>query len=231
MRRIRLVNVSVGASIDSPERIKRLEKHSESSKRLYLRLTVKLMLCISVCAVLWVFVQATDERHTVQKIAPSIAFDITDMQPGDVKTELWVNKPLVIVYRLPEWQSKLSGLSADLFHDPTSQSSVQPAEATNEYRSPEADWFVAVGLGTALGCPLRFAGPSADRYFGIAWPGGFIDTCDSTRYDLAGRVFHRQSAKKILWYPSGVWSTVKLSSKANLKRAFELCGDSTRVYL
>lgn len=178
-----------------------MEKDSESPKRLYLRLTVKVMLCVAVGAVLWVFVQATGERQTVRKAAPSVVFDVIDMQPGHVKTELWANKPLLIVYRAPEWQSTLSGLSPALLKDPLSLSSVQPAEATNEYRSPEADWFVAVGLGTALGCPLRFAEPSADRYLGIAWPGGFIDTCDSTRYDLAGRVFRQQSAKKNIVVP------------------------------
>jgi len=159
------------------------------------------MLWVAMFATLWVFVQATVEQDARQQREPATAFDISGMLPGNVKTELWANRPLVIVHLLPEWESVLPALSLDLYKDPSSDSSVQPDEAVNAHRSPVPGWFVGVGLGTAMGCPLRFAAPSTDRYLGMTWPGGFIDTCDSSRYDLAGRVFRQQSAKKNIVVP------------------------------
>ena len=41
---------------------------------------------------------------------------------------------------------------------------------------------------------------------GVAWPGGFVDSCDASRYDLAGRVFREQSAKKNIVVPE--WQLV-----------------------
>lgn len=178
-----------------------LENKSEPGVRLFLRLAVKLMLCVAVVGTLWVLLQATGERDAVQDVVPSVAFDITDVAPGNLKIVEWANKPLLILHRLPEWNTTLVSLEADLFRDPLSQSSVQPDAALTPYRSASPDWFVAVGLGTGMGCPLRFVEPSSEQYLGSAWPGGFVDTCDATRYDLAGRVFRQQSARRNIVVP------------------------------
>ena len=178
-----------------------MQDTNESSLRLYLRLAVKLMLCVAVCGVLWILIQATGERSTVGKESAAVTFDVTDMKPGDVQTVNWANRPLLIVYRTPEWKSALETQANNRLKDPLSSKSVQPAEAVNVHRSVNPDWFVALGLGTGMGCPLRFIAPSAERYQGEPWPGGFADTCDSTRYDLAGRVFRQQSAQKNIVVP------------------------------
>jgi len=173
-----------------------LENEGETDVRLYLRLAVKLMLCVAVLGTLWVLLQATGERGGVQETAPAVVFDIADLKPGDIKIVVWANKPLMIMHRLPEWAAVLAALDSGLFRDPASQSSVQPDTALNPYRSANPDWFVAVGLGTAMGCPLKFIAPSSEQYLGRSWPGGFVDSCDATRYDLAGRVFRQQSARQ-----------------------------------
>jgi len=169
--------------------------------RLYLRLAVKLMLCVAVLGTLWVLLQATGNRDAAEHKEPLIAIDIADMRPGEVKTLVWANKPLVIVHRLPEWKTLLSSQVTNLLRDPLSHSSVQPDDAMNTFRSVNPDWFVAVGLGTSMGCPLKFIAPSSELYRGVPWPGGFADTCDNSRYDLAGRVFRDQSAKKNIVVP------------------------------
>ena len=178
-----------------------MKQQSESKLRLYLRLAVKLMLCVAVVAVLWVLLQATGEREEAQQQAPAVVFDVSDMKPGDVRTVVWANKPLLIARLLPEWQVALQELPPELLVDPQSQSSVQPAAAVNDFRSVRPGWFVAVGLGTAMGCPLNFMPPSEQRFQGRVWPGGLVDTCDASRFDLAGRVFRQQSARKNVVVP------------------------------
>lgn len=176
-------------------------QQSESSRRLYLRLAVKLMLFAAVISALWVLLQATGERDEAQQQTPAVVFDVSDMVPGDVRTVVWANKPLLIMRLLPEWQAALQALPSELLVDPQSQSSVQPAAASNEFRSVSPGWFVAVGLGTAMGCPLNFMEPSEQRFQGVIWPGGLVDTCDASRFDLAGRAFRQQSARKNVVVP------------------------------
>lgn len=160
------------------------------------------MLYAAALSAVWVLLQATGERSGAERTLVSTNFDITGMQPGDVQTVVWANKPLVIMQRLPEWQAGLSAIAPELLRDPDSVSSKQPEAARNTFRSSNTDWFVAIGLGTGTGCPLRFVAPSSKLYLDAPWPGGFIDTCDSTRYDLSGRVFRRQSAKKNVVVPN-----------------------------
>jgi len=59
-------------------------------------------------------------------------------------------------------------------------------------------------VGTGMSCPLRFEPPSqkTDPVLREPWPGGFIDTCDNSRFDLAGRVFQRQYASRNLVVPA-----------------------------
>ena len=183
-----------------------MQNENETSRRLYLRLAVKLMLYVAAFGTVWVLLQATGEKEATQKKTPSVAFDTTEMQPGDMKFVVWANKPLLIMRRKSDWNSALLSLDNDLLRDPLSQSSVQPDLAVNAYRSAEPDWFVAVALGTGTGCPLKYIAPSSEDYMGVAWPGGFVDSCDASRYDLAGRVFREQSAKKNIVVPE--WQLV-----------------------
>lgn len=159
------------------------------------------MLCVALGGSLWVLLQSTGDKDTKLKKAPSQVFDISELGPGEFKIVVWANKPLLIMHRLPEWTTTLRTMDADLLRDPLSQSSVQPEAAVNQFRSEHPDWFVAVALGTAMGCPVKFVAPSSEAYLGGAWPGGFVDTCDATRYDLAGRVFRQQSARQNVVVP------------------------------
>jgi len=170
----------------------------QNSRKLILRTVVKLMLMASLFAFAWVLFGSLPERgHEASEV---VRFDVTDLQPGDHLLVEWQKKPLYIVYRKPEWEVALLTAEHDLYQDFASNHSSQPETATNVLRSPQSGWFVTLGLGTGMGCTLVFSEPYADN------AGGFIDGCDQSRYDLAGRVYDDQQAQRNTVIPN--WSFV-----------------------
>lgn len=65
--------------------------------------------------------------------------------------------------------------SAEGLQDPQSRRSRQPDYAANPLRSRTAEYFVAYGIGTDLGCGIEVLGSA------------FKEICGSARYDFAGR--------------------------------------------
>jgi len=170
----------------------------QNSRKLILRTVVKLMLMASVFAFAWVLFGSLPERG--RDASEVVRISVVDLQPGDHLLVEWQKKPLYIVYRKPEWEAALLSADYDLYHDPESSQSIQSESATNVLRSPQSGWFVTLGLGTGMGCTLVFSEPDADN------AGGFIDGCDQSRYDLAGRVFDGQQAQRNTVIPN--WSLV-----------------------
>lgn len=164
---------------------------SEQSGRLvFLRVLVKLMVLVAIVAFVRVLFGSLPERDSVVEL-PVVRFSVADMQPGDFQLVEWNNKPLYIVYRKSAWESQLSNAAGERYHDPESERSEQPDDARNALRSPSAGWFVTLGLGTGAGCALTLEVPD-----NTSPGGGFIDGCDKSRYDLAGRVYADQAAKR-----------------------------------
>jgi len=92
-----------------------------------------------------------------------------------------------------------------LYRDFGSEHSTQPDNTANSLRSPVDSFFVTLSLGTGAGCTLNFHAPANDIYKAIDSNtasgsleiyGGFTDTCDNAEFDLAGRVYENQSAKR-----------------------------------
>ena len=159
------------------------------------------MVMVSLCTFIWVLSGSLPRRdHNALEVT---RFNVADMHPGDHLLVEWQRKPLIIVYRKPAWETLLLAASAELYHDPDSILSSQPEAATNALRSPVRGWFVTLGLGTGAGCSLIISEPE-NAESGDA--GGFIDGCDQSRYDLAGRVYSRQQARRNTVVP--VWSLV-----------------------
>ncbi len=166
----------------------------ENNRLTLLRVLVKLMSLLALCAFGWVLFGSVPERAPGE--IEVTRFDVSDMKPGDYLLIEWQKKPLYIVYRKPQWESALQSVDTDLYRDPDSRNSVQPAEASNALRTMVPGWFVTLGLGTGAGCSLTFSQPDNDTAANDGLPGGFIDGCDQSRYDLAGRVYAGQSARR-----------------------------------
>ena len=169
--------------------------NKQNTRLLTLRVLVKLMSLLALGAVFWVLFASVPEPDSRE--AQITSFNISDMQPGDARQVVWESKPLWIVYRKPSWESALASFSPSWFEDPSSRHSVQPAGAANSVRSSVPEWFVTLGLGTGSGCALEFVPPSDDGDLSDQLNvGGFTDGCDQSRYDLAGRVFIDQQARR-----------------------------------
>ncbi len=85
--------------------------------------------------------------------------------------------------------------------DAGSEKSSQPAAFVNEFRSASPDLFVAIALGTDLGCSISYLAPESTEFQGKPWAGGFVDSCRKSRYDVAGRVYEAQYADRNLLVP------------------------------
>lgn len=165
------------------------------------------MIVAAVLAFVWVlFGSLPDRRPETTEI---VRFDISDMQPGDHRLVEWQKKPLFIVHRKPEWEAALMNADAALYHDPHSRKSSQMETAANSLRSAQSGWFVTLGLGTGMGCILAFKEPDLLGGGGTdsveqVDAGGFYDGCDQSYYDLAGRVYAEQQARRNTVVPQ--WS-------------------------
>jgi len=115
-----------------------------------------------------------------------VQVDISKLAAGEQLTVEWRGKPVWIVRRTDQMLAELPKLDSEL-RDPFSQVDQQPTYARNEYRSIKAEFFVAVGICTHLGCvpTYRPTPGSVDA----TWPGGFFCPCHGSKFDMAGRVY------------------------------------------
>jgi ubiquinol-cytochrome c reductase iron-sulfur subunit len=154
---------------------------------------------LAIAAVPFVSTFAPSERARAQ--GASVEIDISDLDPGAMKTVEWRGKPVWIMRRTPEMLALLPTLDGRLV-DPSSIKDQQPDYARNPQRSIKPDVFVGVGICTHLGCspsqvPLGTGNPSV----GDDWKGGFFCPCHGSTFDLAGRVFKNKSAPTNLEVP------------------------------
>jgi len=169
---------------------------SEANGRLvFLRLLLKVMAFVVLIAFVRILLGSLPERDSEPELSVS-HFDVSAMKPGDHKLIEWSNKPLFIVYRKEVWESALTAAKSELYRDPQSARSTQPDNAVGALRTPHVGWFVSLGLGTGAGCALTFEAPEVAPADERMPAGGFIDPCDNSRYDLAGRVYAKQAAKR-----------------------------------
>ena len=82
---------------------------------------------------------------------------------------------MIVVIRRSGDTIKTLQMSNQILQDPTSRSSRQPEFARNLLRSRQPEYFVAMALGTHLGCPVEVNGKQ------------LTETCSGARYDFAGR--------------------------------------------
>jgi len=167
-----------------------------------LQVMIKIMVLIAALAIVWMFFGSSSKEQQATPKQQTL-FNISAMQPGDHQLVEWQGKPVFIVYRKTDWERSLA--SADVTHlkDPDSVRSTQPEHSKNKLRSAEAGWFVSLGLGTGAGCTLDFTATEEplDGAPAVESVAAFIDVCDKSRFDLAGRVFEGQAAKRNLVIP------------------------------
>lgn len=150
------------------------------------------------------FVSTFQPSERARAAGAPVEADISDLQPGEMKTVEWRGKPVWIVRRTPEQLAALATNDPDLA-DPDSKN--KPAELTPEYarnahRSIKPEYLVAVGICTHLGCsPTAKLKSGAQPSLPDNWEGGFLCPCHGSTFDLAGRVFKSKPAPDNLEVP------------------------------
>lgn len=182
------------------ERVKPINSETVS-RRLKLRVAAKLMMFLAMGSIVYVFIAGIRQGDGGVPSVPSLRVIVGDMEVGDARILNWEGRPVLVYRRRAVDMGNLRNTDERLV-DPHSQKPDQPEWAINDFRSVSPEWFVAIGLGTDLGCTVKFL-PAADESFRQrTWSGGFVDTCRKARYDLAGRVYRSQYATRNLVVPS-----------------------------
>lgn len=100
--------------------------------------------------------------------------DISDLKPGQAKTEMWQGKPVFIKHRTPEEIEEAKSVNiADLID-----------QELDEDRVKKEEWLVVVGICTHLGCvPAGQKETDAHGEYD-----GWFCPCHGSHYDTSGRI-------------------------------------------
>jgi ubiquinol-cytochrome c reductase iron-sulfur subunit len=158
------------------------------------------MLWLAVAGIVYIFISAIRSGNGEVPSVPSLKVGIGDLQSGQARLLTWEGRPVILYRRQDSDFARLRTADARLV-DPGSARSEQPAAFANDFRSESPELFVAIALGTDLGCSVDYLPPSEEPFQGQPWVGGFVDSCRKARYDLAGRVYESQYATRNLVVP------------------------------
>ncbi len=134
------------------------------------------------------FISSMNPSARARAAGAPVEADIGKLEPGAMLRVKWRGKPVWVVNRTEEMLATLSELEP-LLVDPDSEASDQPEYCKNKTRSIKAQYLVAIGICTHLGCSPTYRPDVAPEDLGPEWKGGFFCPCHGSRFDLAGRVF------------------------------------------
>ncbi len=179
------------------------KRHADEAHRLRLRVVAKAMLGVAFLGVVFVFLSAFLSINRESESGPGMRIDLAGFEPGQTEVYTWERRPVIVQRRTPETVIRLRETSGFALLDPESARSEQPEDAGNALRSSNPGWFVALGLGTGQGCPVRaLPADPGESFAGGPWAGGFVEECTGSRYDAAGRVYDDQYADRNLIVPA-----------------------------
>jgi ubiquinol-cytochrome c reductase iron-sulfur subunit len=166
------------------------ENAVDQGKRRFLLTATSVVGGIGVVGVAVPFLASMAPSQRAKAAGAPVEVDISRVEPGMMLTAEWRGKPIWVVNRTKEMMDRLPK-NAPLLADPQSDSSKQPDSCKNEARSVKehANFLVAVGVCTHLGCSPTFRKEVAPADLGPEWPGGFFCPCHGSKFDMAARVF------------------------------------------
>lgn len=161
--------------------------HDSSSlnRRLLLTRVMKLLVIVGFLGLLIPFFSSLSSNINDEKGDTTIhwvaSLPIKAIVPGEVKTLLW-SGGIFWVYKRTEKDIALLKKSKLFLIDSSSESSDQPKDMMNEFRSAEKSLFVFIPFENKRGCQVRLY----DAEGGIR----FTEPCYAAKYDAAGRLFN-----------------------------------------
>ncbi len=174
---------------------------STELRRQRLRVAVKLMMLIALAYAFVVLFSSFMTTQPGEKSYQSKQIDASSLEPGQMDLFNWNGRPVLVFRRTAKQILQLQQQADTLLQDADSASSNQPSFARDKLRSRHPEWFVAIASGTDLNCNVGWLAESDALFKGASWPGGFVDSCRGSRYDMAGRVYKGQNARRNLAVP------------------------------
>src|SRR4030095_4274849 len=164
------------------------EKKVDEGKRRFLIGTTSVVGGIGTVAAATPFVMSMFPSERAKAAGAPVEQDIAKLEPGQQITVEWRGKVVWIINRTQPMLETLPKLD-NRVADPKSEFLQQPVYCKHEYRSINAEVFVAVGICTPLGCSPTYRPEVAPGDLGPEWLGGFFCPCHQSKFDLAGRVY------------------------------------------
>jgi ubiquinol-cytochrome c reductase iron-sulfur subunit len=181
-----------------------VEKKVDSGRRVWLLTATCAAGGVAGLATAGTFISTLQPSERAKAAGAPVEVDISDLEPGEMKTVGWRGKPVWILKRTPEMLASLKKTDSEVA-DPNSerhQDEFTPEYARNEHRSRKPELLVAIGICTHLGCsPVSRFQPGPQPSLPDDWDGGFLCPCHGSTYDLAGRVFKNKPAPDNLQIP------------------------------
>lgn len=147
------------------------------------------------------FVGSWNPSAKAKAAGAPVKFDISKLEPGEMKVVEWRGKPVYVVRRTAETISDLERLT-DQLKDPDSLDADQPAYVNALTRAIKDEYLVLIGLCTHLGCAPKYRPEvGAADLGGSEWLGGFFCPCHGSKFDLSGRVYKGVPASANLIVP------------------------------
>jgi ubiquinol-cytochrome c reductase iron-sulfur subunit len=134
------------------------------------------------------FIDSMNPSAAVQAAGAPVDIDVSKVEPGQLVTLSWRDRPVWVLHRTSDQLSVLPTLDPRL-KDPSSKQPQQLPYCQNPSRAIKPPYLVAVAICTHLGCVPLYRPQIAPQDLGPNWKGGFLCPCHGSRYDLAGRVF------------------------------------------
>ena len=140
-----------------------------------------------------------------------VKFDISKLEPGEMKVVEWRGKPVYVVRRTPEQIKELADFADNLKDPDSTNTAQQPAYVDPILRSIKPEYLVLVGLCTHLGCaPKGQLDEKSAEEFALEGHGGFFCPCHGSKFDLSGRVYKGVPASANLMVPPYSYETDEL---------------------
>jgi ubiquinol-cytochrome c reductase iron-sulfur subunit len=149
-----------------------------ATRRRFLTAATSVVGAAGVVGIAVPFVGSWNPSAKAKAAGAPVKFDISKLEPGEMKVVEWRGKPVYVVRRTAESIADLSKLD-DQLKDPNS-----------------------VGLCTHLGCAPKYRPEvGAADLGGSEWLGGFFCPCHGSKFDLSGRVYKGVPASANLVVP------------------------------
>jgi|TARA_B110000908_G_scaffold161052_1_gene204927 ubiquinol-cytochrome c reductase iron-sulfur subunit len=174
-----------------------------TTRRRFLTAATSVVGAAGIVGVAVPFVGSWNPSAKAKAAGAPVKFDISRLEPGEMKVVEWRGKPVYVVRRTAEAVAQLAELDGSL-KDPDSENlSQQPLYISGKGRAINTEYMVLVGLCTHLGCAPKYR-PEVDTVptsDGSDWVGGFFCPCHGSMFDLSGRVYSGVPASDNLVVP------------------------------